>query len=262
LIQNSKKIEKKPNYYWFKKKEIIFLLNKKNMINMDTLSIFSTALKRKNNDYPLYKKIEINKWLENLDNKYYIKTKLIDLEQLKDWELSKKQIYHKDSKHFSIIGVSVNANKREVSNWQQPIIKGKTMAFAGLIKSKINKTDHYLFRYVLKPGLKKSVFGCTINSSDILLFKNKKLNNVEKNFFSKKNKKNIIYENILSDEGGRFYHCQIKYCILSLNIEKISQVPKNYIWLSYNQIIEMISKKRLDIESRLLFATVNLENLK
>ena len=43
------------------------------------------------------------------------------------------------------------------------------------IKSKINETDHYLFRYLLKPGLKKSVFGCTIHSSDISIYNKKKL---------------------------------------------------------------------------------------
>ena len=135
------------------------------------------------------------------------------------------------------------------------------MAFGGLIKTKINQTDHYLFRYLLKPGLKKSVFGCTVNSSDISIFKNKKLNYLENFFFNKRFKKKIIYKNILSDEGGRFYQCQINYCILNLDFSDVKQIPENYIWLSYNQVVDMISKKRLDIESRLLFASINLNNL-
>ena len=186
LIQTNKIIKKTRNHYWFEKKDIIALLNKKNIINMDTLSVLSTCLKKNNEDTPLNNLVKVKKWLKKLDEKYFIKSKLINLSKLKDWNISSKIIKHKTSKYFSIIGISVVANKREIKNWQQPIIKGKKMAFGGLIKTKINQTDHYLFRYLLKPGLKKSVFGCTVNSSDISIFKNKKLNYLENFFFQQK----------------------------------------------------------------------------
>ena len=229
---------------------------------MDTLSIFSSSLSKKKIDTPINKNTFIKKWLQNFDKKYFIKTELIKLSHLKDWKTSDVNIKHKKLSHFSVLGVSVKTNEREINNWQQPIIKGKSLAFAGLIKTTINDTDHYLFRYLLKPGLKKSVFGCTINSSDISVYNKKKLNNLEKIFFSKDQKKNIIYNNILSDEGGRFYHCQVNYSISYINFNKIKKLPTNYIWLSYNQIIKMIDNKRLDIESRMLFACDNIENLK
>tara|TARA_B100001093_G_scaffold510606_1_gene576807 strand:- start:629 stop:1318 length:690 start_codon:yes stop_codon:yes gene_type:complete len=229
---------------------------------MDTLSIFSTSLNKNRKDTPINKLNYVSKWLTKFDKKYFIKIKLMKLSKLKDWNMTIKNIKHKKLNHFSVHGISVKTNKREINNWQQPIIKGKPMAFAGLIKTEINNTDHYLFRYLLKPGLKKSVFGCTINTSDISTYNKKKLNPIEKYFFSKKEKKNIIYNNILSDEGGRFFHCQIKYCISKIDINKINSLPDNYIWLSFNQIIEMIAKKRLDIESRMLFACDNIDNLK
>lgn len=262
IITITKNLKKAPNYYWFNKKEIISLLKKKNIINMDTLSIFSSSLSKKKIDTPINKNTFIKKWLQNFDKKYFIKTELIKLSHLKDWKTSDVNIKHKKLSHFSVLGVSVKTNEREINNWQQPIIKGKSLAFAGLIKTTINDTDHYLFRYLLKPGLKKSVFGCTINSSDISVYNKKKLNNLEKIFFSKDQKKNIIYNNILSDEGGRFYHCQVNYSISYINFNKIKKLPTNYIWLSYNQIIKMIDNKRLDIESRMLFACDNIENLK
>jgi len=262
IITTTKNIKKTPNHYWFDKRDIITLLKKKNIINMDTLSVLSTSLSKKKIDLPINKTTFIKKWIQNFDKKYFIKTKIIKLSQLKDWKVSNISIIHKKLNHFSILGVNVKTNEREINNWQQPIIKGKPMAFAGLIKTKINDTDHYLFRYLLKPGLKKSVFGCTVNSSDISVYNKKKLNYLEKIFFLKKQNKNTIYKNILSDEGGRFYHCQINYTICFINIEKVKKLPNNYIWLSYNQIIKMIDNKRLDIESRLLFACDNIQHLK
>ena len=262
LITTTKNLKKTPNHYWFKKEEIMSLLKKKNIINMDVISIFSSSLNKKKIDKPINSIFKIKKWLIKFNKKYFIKTKLVKLSKLKNWKLSNINIKHKKLKHFSVLGIKVKTNKREVNNWQQPIVKGKSMAFAGLIKTQINDTEHYLFRCLLKPGLKKSVFGCTIHTSDISIYNRKKLNSLEKYFFSKREKKNIIYENILSDEGGRFYHCQIKYCISQVDINKINYLPNNFIWLSYNQIVEMISKKRLDIESRMLFACDNIEYIK
>ena len=78
---------------------------------------------------------------------------------------------------------------------------------------------------------------------------------------AKNNYTNIIFDNILSDEGGRFYQCQVR-CVISLVDYKIVKTfPDNYIWLSYNQIVEMIRSKRLDIESRLLFACNNIDQI-
>ena len=70
-------------------------------------------------------------------------------------------------KHFSVIGVRVKTNNREVLEWNQPLIEGKNLALAGFLLKKINKTNHYLCRYILKPGLKKSTITCTVNTSDI-----------------------------------------------------------------------------------------------
>ena len=78
-------------------------------------------------------------------------------------------------------------------------------------------------RYNKKPGLKTSTLSCSINTSDINSYKKihtlsvfqKKLLN---NLLMKKNKKfKIVYDNILSDEGGRFYNCEIKYKALLVN---------------------------------------------
>ena len=131
------------------------------------ISKISRYLSKKKIDLPINETTFIKKWIQNFDKKFFIKTKIIKFSQLKDWKVSNISIIHRKLNHFSILGVNVKTNEREINNWQQPIIKGKPMAFAGLIKTKINDTDHYLFRYLLKPGLKKSVFGCTVNSSDI-----------------------------------------------------------------------------------------------
>ena len=37
---------------------------------------------------------------------------------------------------------------------------------------------------------------------------------------------------------------------------------QNYVWISYNQMIDLIKQKKVSIELRNLFGIINLENLK
>ena len=268
LLETSHKIKKENEFYWFTKNEIKELILRKNLINMDTISILSSSIKKLQIDQPLNNIKIILNWIKDFDKRFYIRIKIIRLNQMKDWSINLKNINHKMQKHFSIIGVNVEANKREVKKWSQPIIEGKKMGFAGFLKTRFNDTDHYLCRYLIKPGIKKSVIGCTVNTSDFSTYnKNNNLNKVEKdfidNFFlSKLIKKKIIFDNILSDEGGRFYQCQIRYMVLMIDFKTLKKIPKNYMWLSHNQVVDMIKNKRLDIESRLLFASVNIDHIK
>jgi oxidase EvaA len=267
LLELKNNIKIKENFHWFSKNEIRMLVSKKkNMINMDTISIFSSFIKKIKFNYSINTNKKIYSWLSQLDKNFYLKTKIIDLKKINKWSVNNKKISHKSKKHFSIIGINITANKREVQNWSQPILKGKDLAFAGFLKAKFNNTNHYLCRYILKPGLKKSTIGCTINTSDINNYQ-ECLNDTGKyfvkNFFlSQQFKKNIIFDNILSDEGGRFYKCQIRYMIIAIKNPEIIDIPKNYLWLSYNQMIEMIYNKKLDIESRLLFGCDNISKIK
>jgi len=124
-----------------------------------------------------------------------------------------------------------------------------------------------LCKYNKKPGLKKSTLSCTANTSDLDSFKtNNNLTSFEKKmirdfFLNKKNKYKKIYDNILSDEGGRFFNCEIIYKVLKLSNKTKVKIPSNYFWISQNQMIEMIKRKKVDIEARLLFGCVNIDKI-
>ena len=261
----SKNISLLPTFRWFSKKEILFLLKKKNLINMDTLSVFSSFIKKIKTENPLNNKKQINKWTTALNKKFYLKTKKINLGQLKHWKINDRDISHTKKSFFSIIGIKVKTNKREIKEWSQPIVQGSKMAFSGFIMKEFNKTDHYLCRYILKPGAKNNTFTCTANTSNISNYmKNSNIEKFQKKvmkeyFFNKKINKS--YNNILSDEGGRFFHSQINYIACKLKNNQSIKVPSNYIWLSTNQIIDLIKKKRVDIEARLLFGIINFKGI-
>ncbi len=267
IANTKKKIKILPGFFWVSLEDLIIMIKKKNLLNMDTLSVISSHIKLNKIDKPINAVKFINEWFKKRDKKYFLKSKIISLSKLKDWIYDFKQIVHRDKDHFSVIGINIQTNKREVNNWSQPILKGKNLALTGFITKKINNTDHYLCRYMLKPGLKKSVLTCTVNTSNINNFdKDKNLPIIQKKlikefFLNRKFNKFMIYDNIMSDEGGRFFHSEIRYLALSINKDLGIKLPANYIWISQNQMINMIKNKRFDIEGRLLFGCLNISNL-
>ena len=260
----SKKIDLNQNFRWFSKAEIANLLKETNLINMDTLSVFSSFIKKKKIDLPLNDKKKIISWKNSLNKKFFLKNNIVNLSLIKGWKLSKKKIFHKTNNYFSVIGIRVKTNKREITEWDQPIIKGSKMGFVGFLTKNFNNTNHYLCRYILKPGSIQGTYTCSVNTSKFKGYKkNNDLTNFQKKLISNhfsNSKAKIIYDNILSDEGGRFYHAQIKYMVCKLNKNhKEIDLPENYIWLSQNQIIDLIYKQKIDIEARLLFGIINFK---
>ena len=258
-----KKISVNKKFRWFSKTEIINLLKEKNLINMDTLSVFSSFISKRKNDFPLNSIKDISKWKNSLNRKFFLKNKIVRLNLIKEWKITKRKIYHQTNEYFSIIGVKVKTNEREITGWSQPIIQGSKMAFAGYLIKRFNNTNHYLCRYILKPGSKVSTYTCSVNTSKFNNYKkNKDLTDFQKKLISDyfvNSKFEKLYDNILSDEGGRFYHSQIRYMACKLNKKHNIKLPENYIWLSQNQIIDLIKKQQVDIEARLLFGIVNFE---
>jgi oxidase EvaA len=266
LLDDTKKIIKKlPNFYWINKKELQYLISRNNIINMDTLSVFSCAINKKKGDNPINKISKILNFINNNKKKYYASINRISLSKLRNWSAKKNIIINNKKNYFSIIGVSINNNSREINKWEQPIIAQENLAFAGFITKIINQTLHYLVSFDIKPGLSNSSLSCTVRTSNFVNYKknydlnNFKKNIINKNFIKKKNGK-LLYKTIQSDEGGRFYKSQICYSIFQLDNNYNLKIPKNYIWISHNQMINLIKKRYFDIEARILFACFNLYN--
>jgi oxidase EvaA len=266
LINIKGKIAFSNNHKWISKKKLILMVKNKNVLNMDTLSVFSCAIKKNSFDEPLYTIKTINLWLKGLKKKYYINIKKIKLSHMRDWVVAKKNIFHKTKNFFTIIGVRVATKAREVSFWDQPLIMNKNISFAGFLVKKINFTTHYLVRFSLKPGLKKECLSCTVNTSDVYNYKkNKNLTVfskfILKNFFLSNKKNNVKYDTIQSDEGGRFYQSQIRNMIIKIDNNQNISFDKGYKWISQNQMIYLIDKGLLDIEARLLFSCYNFDKI-
>ena len=252
------KIEVKNNYKWIKKKELVQLSKRDNLLNMDTFSIISCSIKKvkENKTILTFHKI-ISKYKE-FNKKYFIVRKIIFFKDLKNWTINRYKIFDNEFKYFSIIGLKIITNCREISKWCQPIFKDHFKTFNGILVCKKFGTSHYLLKLTLEPGFTKARFTSTVLIKN---FNKTKTYNSERYFYFFKKKEGIMLNKKSSDEGGRFYKNEVHNIVCS--IKKYNTIyNKNYLWISHNQINELIKKDMLTLEARNLFGYYNIEKLK
>ena len=93
----------------------------------------------------------LKKWLfkQKKINKIFVKRK--HLTDLKNWNISDKEIIHKTRNFFQIIGIRVftNFNKK---TWDQPIMVQNENGILGIIRKKFDKEYKYLLQAKVEPG--------------------------------------------------------------------------------------------------------------
>lgn len=238
------------DYYWMTSEEIGLLLNIKNIVNMDSRSVLSCILKKDEYDNPINTENDILNWLSKIGAHYSIETKWIALDKLEDWRFGTDFIEHKNKKYFSVIGIETTAGNREVKSWKQPILKETNIGLVGFIIKEINKTIHCLVQAIVEAGKTSLKFAPTVQCSD---YKNR-CDSV-KYLSHLLNGGKILYDKIQSEEGGRFYHFQNRNMIMQ--IEDDIEVGDNFIWLTYNQIVDLIGHGYFNIEVRTLMVCWN-----
>ncbi len=257
LVETKEKFFKRKNFFWFSKDDIKKALNRKNLLNMDTISVFSSIIKKNSFDKPLNTIGFIKKKLTHFEKRNKIFKKKINFNNLVGWNVDKSKIFDINKKFFSIFFLSIIARQREVTKWDQPIISDFSFSINCFITCKVKNTMHYLLKISAEPGLKMPKFTTTICERNIQKNFIKKLPMM--NFFSKKKTKlDVIY----SDEGGRFYKNESRNMVSLISYDKILFSNINYVWASHNQMIELIKRNQVTIEARNLFGSYNIDKIK
>ena len=200
---------------------------------------------------------QILSWLAGLKFSLEVRASFIPLRDVKGWEHDCGEIRHKDNKFFSVIGVSVNAENREVSNWMQPLVKSKDGGIIGLICQMRSGILHVLVQGLAEPGLidileLAPTVQCTPeNYSDdvpayVELLRSGRL------------EKKVVFDSILSEEGGRFFHSQQRHLIVEINTDQHITLEPNYCWMTFRQFQEFGRyNTHLNIEMRSIMSCVS-----
>ncbi|MDC3103757.1 NDP-hexose 2,3-dehydratase family protein [Acidimicrobiaceae bacterium] len=178
---------------------------------------------------------------------------LKNLFNLELWEVKSNKISHNSGKFFEIVGINISKSEtREVGNrgWEQPIIKelNNVGGLLGLIRTHIDGLPHYLIEAKFEPGnYNKIQFSPTIQAtfSNIESAHGGNTPNYYEIFKDYKNKKNYLFNNWLSEDGGRLYKKRNLGLVKNVNYEDIGEIKNGFIFASLYQLRNLSKKKSI-----------------
>ncbi len=272
-----------PNFRWMTLGQIKKFMEIDNLVNMDTRTVLSgipfvmqnISEKEKKElysyfkDYALFNSIfnsdiqqnipYIFRKLNNYKMFHDVKISTIPLNQLVDWKVDEYGITCKKQADFMVRYYDIEISGREVQHWSQPLFKAIGMATFGVLSRVHNECREYLVKIMPEIGsFDKVEIGPTIQwEPSHYLFND---NEVEKIFRREyENKRGIMVDVILSEEGGRFYHEQNKNIIIEIKEDELAYLPEEYMWMNYatlNYLEQM--NNCLNIQLRNLLSLISL----
>ncbi len=283
IIEVSAEINVEEDFYWLTLWQIKQLMKIDNLINMDSRSVISCIPyinevetisgsilpnNLKSNDFRFLNSLcdkenamnnldQIIGWLTRLKAEYDLSVASVKLNDLVDWEITEQEIRHKTENRFSAILVEVIAGNREVTSWNQPLIKETQIGLIGFLMCKINGIDHFAVQAKLEPGnIDKFELAPTISFSNYEERVAEGFNPTFVEYFLGEGRVNVLYDNLQSEEGGRFYQFQNRNMIVETQGE--ISLPENFIWMTLNQLHTFLKfNNYLNIQARSLIAAIS-----
>lgn len=272
-------------FIWLTLGQIKKLIQKDNLVNMDTRTVISgisfdneesVFLKgfahkiagefKKGMYYSAIDKIQalnsfddILAWFTKLKCKYDLTITKTAIHNLKDWRINEWEIIHKDNKYFKVIAAKVHIDNREVSSWCQPLIQPAQEGLIAFIVKKINGVFHFLVQAKVESGnfdileMAPTVQCITGNYRET---PSNKLPYLDYVLSAKPGQ--IKFDTLQSEEGGRFFHEQNRNLLIEADDNFNMDLPENYTWLTLNQLITFLKfNNYLNIQSRSLIAAIS-----
>jgi len=199
---------------------------------------------------------DIISWFTELRTDLKLDISPSDMRELDSWDFSRHSISHTAGKYFEIIGIHAEIGNREVSCWDQPLMKQVNEGLVGFLVKEFNGIWHVLVQAKVEPGnldvLSMSPTVQCITGS----YKKMEYFVPYIDYFLKGSK--IHYDTLQSEEGGRFYHEQNRYMLAEAGDDFVADSSPFYCWMTFRQIKQFILfNNYFNIEARSLVACVS-----
>lgn len=253
-------VELQANFRWMTLGQIKSLMKKPNLVNMDTRTVIScipyamgsyTAEEKKEmeayfRDKALYHSIfepsadnllpQIYQYINNCKMFSRHTLRRVPLTELSGWTVCDDHIRCKAPHPFFVTFCDIAIEGREVKRWTQPLFEAIGMASFGLFTAIIDGKRLFLVRALEEIGC----FDQMELAPTVQLeagYDLEELQPLDKLFLDKsQGEVGILYDTILSEEGGRFYHEQNHNRIIQIDAEELGILPEGYFWLDYHTL--------------------------
>jgi oxidase EvaA len=202
---------------------------------------------------------EVMSWLTDLKCRHHLGIEHLGLSGLSTWRRTANDIASTDPGSLTIVAVDVESASREVVRWTQPMIAAGSHGLVALLTTEIDGVLHALVRARVEPGSADTItLGPTVQSALGVELgggdgRHKDLFDLVRGAPAE----DVPFSCLQSEEGGRFYHVVSEYRIVDIDGGKSLSLPPDCMWLTFQQMQEMVHYGLLGVEARSLLSCVS-----
>lgn len=256
VVEVGPEVEAGEDFCWMTLGQIQQQLRIDHRVNMDARTVLS-CLPGPDVGGALHTGTEVLSWITNQQALHDVDTTVVGLSGLPGWQRTEMSISHESGLFFSVVGVDVVANSREVSGWSQPLIEPHNVGTVALVVKRFDGVPHALLRARVEPGyldtieLAPTVQGTLENHAMLGDPLHEQLQEIERR---RRDRDGLLFEAELSEEGGRFYHSRSRYLIFEAD-DYPAEEPPGFLWLTVPQITWLLQHRHyLNVQARSLIA--------
>ncbi|MGW1054728.1 NDP-hexose 2,3-dehydratase family protein [Streptomyces sp. NPDC002521] len=264
IVEVGPEVEAGEDFCWLTLRQVNALLHYENLVNMDARTVLSCLPDWHHGTVParaLHSDVAVRSWITTQQSERDVSAELLPLREIegRGWYRTEDRISHERGLFFSIVPVHVVSNRREVASWSQPLLEPHGTGVAAMLVRRIDGVPHCLVHARVEPGYLDVVelgptVQCTPENYAHLppAGRPRFLDLVEA-----ARPHRILFDTVLSEEGGRFLHAQNRYLIVEVDDDVPVEVPEDYQWLTLHQLGELLKYSHyLNVQARTLVAAL------
>lgn len=268
-----------PSHKWMTLGQIKQLMRIDNLVNMDTRTVlscipfcklrteeFCRQLSHKFHNQALFRSVlegdgenhlpEIYQYINNYKMFEERSERFVPLHKLDGWKMADDRIYCEKPYPYQVIYCDIAIEGREVKRWTQPLFEANGIATFGLICCEENGILKFVVRAISELGCFDGIeLGPTVQR-EAVPFPGHQETEME-HFFEAKLQagQGILFDQLLSEEGGRFYHEQNRNILLQVEKTELPQLSDGYFLVDYCTLNELVQvNNTLNIQLRNLLS--------
>ncbi|MEV4682003.1 NDP-hexose 2,3-dehydratase family protein [Streptomyces kurssanovii] len=272
------------DFCWLSFDQIAELLQTDDLVNMDTRTVLSgaVALRRpaagrgahpgddtfdgalvrswQQDGRSLHNTVELLSWFTEAKGRCTLSRRLVPLAGLADWSRRDGIVAHAEDRHFTVLGVGVEASNREVTGWSQPMFAPRSQGVIAFLAKRVEGVLHLLVQARIETGaLDRIEMAPTVQCQPADYLADRAggpdpagcppyLDTV-----LAAGREQIRFDAVQSEEGGRFYHAQSRYLLVEVDDDFPLEAPAGFTWMTVRQLIGFVRYgSHLNVEARSL----------
>lgn len=278
VVRIEKEIPVLPSHRWMTLGQIKQLMREDNLVNMDTRTVLSCLpfcelelrpmelLKLSDcfSDKALFRSAFVGSGERLLPQLYqYVNNRkmfatawssFVPLHELTNWFWQNGELVCKEPAPFKVVFCDISIEGREVKHWTQPLFEAVGVATFGLICCEEDGILKFVVRVKGEVGCFDTVeLGPTVQQEAGVL---SACDDLSQLFWRRLESGNgIVFDYLLSEEGGRFYHEQNRNVLLRMRREELPPLPEDCFLLDYRTMNRLVQVNNvLNIQLRNLLS--------